>query len=101
PNVRKVHGVVGVGGNDHLDAALLAHAEVDAAQVEALGVGVALHGHIVLGAGVEDHFHVEVKGFTSKKAAPGGVASDLGVGVFDTTEHAVGPGRAASVHRRV
>ena len=72
-----MQGVVGVRRDDDLDAALLAHPQVDLAEVEPFRVGVALHGDAVFGAGVEDLFHVVVEGIAHEQAPAGRMTDDL------------------------
>ena len=46
-------------------------------------------------AGVEDFFHIVIEGFAAQDEAAGGMGDDLGVGIFDGGEEAVGHFRAA------
>src|SRR6266852_6557087 len=94
----QVDDVVGVGGDDDLYAAFLAHAQVNVREIQAIWVGVALHGDAVFGGGGEDFLHVVVEGITAQQQATRRMADDLGVRIFDGREHAVGHGRAVEIH---
>ena len=81
---------MGIRGDHDFHALFLAHAEVDVFEVEAVGVGIALHGDAIFGAGVEDFLHVVGEFVAAEEQAAGGVADDLRVAIFDGGEHAVG-----------
>ena len=85
---------MGVCGDDDFDAAIFAHAEVDILEVEAVGIGIALHGHAVLGAGGQDFFHVVVETLAAEEQASGGMGDDLRVGIFHGGEDSFGHGGA-------
>src|SRR6516162_1166323 len=57
-DVGQVPGAVGIGRDHYLHAALLAHTQINVLQVQPVGIGVALHGHAVFGAGIEHPFEV-------------------------------------------
>src|SRR6266446_6904904 len=92
PDEGKVSRAVGVGGNDHLDAAVLAHPQINVFEVEAIGVGVTLHSHAVFGTSLENLFHVVLDGITAQEQPPRGVSNDLCVRILDGCEHALGHG---------
>jgi hypothetical protein len=69
---------------------LFGGAQVDILEVEALGIGVALHGHAVFRGGVEDAFHVVVEGIAAQHEAARGMSYDLRVGIFDGGQDTVG-----------
>ncbi len=56
-----MQGVMGVGRDDHFDAALLAHPQINIGQVEPIGIGVALHSHAVFRGGVQHFPHVVIE----------------------------------------
>src|SRR6266702_3666830 len=98
---REVAGAVRIGRDDHLHAAVLAHAEIHVLQVETVGIGVALHRHAVFRASRQYFFHVVVEGIPAQKEPPGGMRDDLCVGVFDGRQHALGHGGAVEIEVRV
>ncbi len=90
-------GGMRVSGDDNFDAAIAGHAEVDVFEVETIGISVALHGHAGGFGCVEDLFHVVFEGFAAKDEAAGGVRDNLGVGIGDGGENAVGHGSAFEI----
>src|SRR6266567_1664066 len=97
----EVAGGVRIGRDDHLHATVLAHTEIHVLQVETVGIGVALHRHVVFRASRQYFFHVVVEGIAAQKEPPGGMRDDLRVGVFDRGQHALGHGGAVEIEVRV
>src|SRR6266446_9413267 len=97
----QVTGGVRIGRDDHLHAAVLAHAEIDVLQVETVGIRVTLHRHAVFRASRQYSFHVVVEGIPAQKEPPGGMRDDLRVGVLDGGQHALGHGGAVEIEVRV
>src|SRR5712671_1177447 len=89
---RQMQGVVGVGRDDHLDPAFLAHAQIDVGEIKTVGVRVAFHGHAVFCRGVQNLGHVVIESLAAQQQAPGRMADDLRVGILDGAKHAVGHG---------
>ena len=58
---------MGVRRDHHLDAAFPAHAEIDVFQVEAVRIGIALHGDAVRGAGIQHFFHIVFDGIAAEQ----------------------------------
>src|SRR5712664_957635 len=89
--------VVRVRRDDHLDAALLAHAQINVLQIKSVGVRVAFHGDAMFCASVEDLLHVVVERIAAEQQAARGMGNDLGIGVLDGREHALRHGGAVEV----
>ena len=60
---------MGIGVDDDLDAVLLGHAQVNVAQVEAVGIGVEFHRDFVFGGGFK--YGVDIERDRRRGAAAG------------------------------
>ena len=93
--------MVRVGVDHDFDAVLLGHAQMHVAQVEAVGIGIQLHGDFVFRGRLENGVDVEWVGVAAQQLAAGGMADDRGVGIRNRLEQAVGHGGAILVEVRV
>ena len=84
-----------------LTLSLFGHAKVNVFEIEAVWIGVALHGDTVFLGGIENSFHVIVEGIAAQDESPGGMRDNLSVGIFDCGEDAIGHGCAFKIHERV
>ena len=86
----ELFGGVGVGVDYDFAAVFFGEAEMEVVEVGAGGAGVVLDCYAEVCGGFEDGVDVDGVGFAAEDLAPGGVAEDADVRVFEGAEDAGG-----------